>query len=124
MIPRSVEDTTDSRPRQTKPGNVIPEESEAQEDDPADHVKPDHLIKPDHHVELDHHDVPNHHAVPDHHHPGKGTQDDSFDSDEDFGDQMFNERILDIQNTDPDILRSMEDLDPELVVQRVMNTSK
>ena len=44
---------------------------------------------------------------------------DADDEDEDDLDEnLFNEKILDIQNTDPDILGSMEDLDAQLVVVR------
>ena len=97
----SIDDTTDSRPRRKQPEKVIPEEDEAQGEEPANHVVPVH--NPEH---------------------GKVTQTDSFDSDEDLGDQMFNERILDIQNTDPDILGSMEALDPELLIRRDNNPGK
>ena len=45
-----------------------------------------------------------------------GNYDD--DDDDDLEEDLFNEKLLDIRNTDPDVLGSMEDLEPGLVVVR------
>ena len=46
-----------------------------------------------------------------------GIPEENFSDDEDDL-NLFNEKLLDIRNTDPDVLGSMEDLEPGLVVVR------